>query len=241
MRSTPFVRTIALLGALLLLLTACGNSSSSTGIDKDIPVDEILQHASEQLAETNTMRFRMDVEGNTLIDAAGTLRLLNAEGAMARPNKVDVQFQVRVLGAQTLSIRMITIGEHSWTTDIITGRWVTAPKEFGYNPAILYDNQNGLGPVMGKIDKPELVGVEDVNGRQTYHVHGTATEDVMDPLTSGTMEGDTIGLDLWIDGETWDLVQVVVEEQPAPGIDNPATWTMKLSDHNKQIDIEAPE
>ena len=241
MRATTIIKTISLLSALLILLSACGNSSSSEGLNKDVPVNEILQHASERLAETNTMRFRMDVEGSTLIDAAGTLRLLNAEGAMARPNKVDVQFQVRVLGAQTLSIRMITIGEHSWTTDIITGRWVTAPKEFGYNPAVLYDNQNGLGPVMGKISNPELVAVEDINGRQTYHVHGTATKDVMDPLTSGTMEGDTIGLDLWIDGQTWDLLQVVVKEPQAPGVDNPATWTMKLSDQNKQIDIEAPE
>jgi hypothetical protein len=237
-RSSAFVRSIAILSALLLLLTACGGDTSNS-LDEDIAVDELLRNASERLAETDAMRFRMDVEGETRIDPAGTIRLLNAEGSMARPNKVDVQFQVKALG-QTASIRMITIGEESWTTDLITGRWVTAPSEFGYNPAVLYNNQNGLGPVMGKIDNPELVDIEEVDGTRAYHVHGTASEGVMNPLTSGTMEGDRIGLDLWIDGETWDLVRVVVKEPASPDVDNPATWTMILSDHNKQIDIESP-
>jgi hypothetical protein len=136
---------------------------------------------------------------------------------------------------------MITIGEESWTTDLITGKWVTAPSEFGYDPAVLYDNQNGLGPVMGKIDNPELIGIEETDGKQAYHVHGTASNAVMYPITSGTMQGDGIGLDLWIDGKTWDLIRVVVAEPESADVDDPATWTMKLSDHNKQIDIEAPE
>jgi hypothetical protein len=238
-RSPVFVKSIAILSALLILLTACGGDNTSNSLDEDMAVDEILRNASERLAETDAMHFRMDVEGETRIDAAGALRLLNAEGDMARPNKVNVQFQVKALG-QTASIRMITIGEESWTTDLITGKWVTAPEEFGYNPAILYDNQDGLGPVMGKIANPEMVGIEEIDGKQVYHVHGTASKEVMTPLTSGTMQGDEIGLDLWIDGENWDLLRVVVKEPAGPGVDDPATWTMILTDHNKQIDIEAP-
>lgn len=240
MRSPAFVKLIAILSALLMLLTACGGDSPSGSLDDDMSVNDILQNASKRLADTDTMHFRLDVEGETRIDAAGTIRLLNAEGTMARPNKVDTRFQVKVLG-QTATIRMITIGEDAWTTDLITGKWVTAPSEFGYNPAILYDNQDGLGPVMGKIDDAQLIGIEDIDGTQTYHVHGTASDDVIAPLTSGTMKGDKIDLDLWVDGETWDLVRVIVAEPAGPKKDDPATWTMNLTNHDEQTDIEAPE
>ena len=240
MRSSAFVKLIAILGALLTLLTACGGDSSSDSLEDDVSVSDILENASQRLADTDAMHFRLDVEGETRIDPAGTIRLLNAEGTMARPNKVDTRFQVKVLG-QTATIRMITIGEEAWTTDLITGKWMTAPSEFGYNPAILYDNQDGLGPVMGKIDNPQLIGIEDVDGTETYHIRGTASDEVIAPLTSGTMEGDKIDLDLWVDGETWDLVRVIVAEPEGPRKDDPATWTMNLSDHGEKADIEAPE
>lgn len=238
MRSTA-ITSIAILGALLLLLTACG-SEESASLDEDITAQEVLENASARMAKIESMHFRMDVEGKTLIDPAGTLRLLNAEGDMARPDRVEVQFQVEVLRSQTISIRMVSIGAESWTTDLVTGDWVTAPSEFGYDPEILYDNQNGLGPIMGKVDNPEMVGTDEIDGHKTYHVRGTSPGEVMKLITGGTMHGDQIGLDLWIDGETWDLIRVVVTEPEGSGVEDPATWTMKLSNHNERVDIEPP-
>lgn len=240
MRSTAFVKLASVLTVVILLLSACGDDANSDTLDSDMAAGEILENASDRLADTNTMRFEMSVDGETLIDPSGTMQLLGAEGAMARPNKVDVQFQIKVFGAQTISIKMITIGAESWTTDIVTGNWVTAPDEFGYNPAVLYDNQDGLGPVMGKIYNPQLSGVDEVNGHQTYHVTGTASQGVIRPLTSGTMKGDNIELELWIDGDTWDLARVKVEEPKDSGSDEPATWIMNLSEHNQEIDIVPP-
>ena len=119
MRSNA-LRFAAAFLALLLLLTACG-SEESASLEEDISAEQVLENASAQLAETESMHFRMDVEGETLIDSAGTFRLLNAEGDMARPDRVQVEFQVEVLGSKTVSIRMISIGTESWTTDLVTG------------------------------------------------------------------------------------------------------------------------
>jgi outer membrane lipoprotein-sorting protein len=238
LRSTA-ITSIAILGALLLVLTACG-SDESAALQEDITAQEVLENASARMAETESMHFRMDVEGKTLIDPAGMLRLLNAEGDLARPDRVEVEFQVEVLGSKTITIRMVSIGAEAWTTDLVTGNWVTAPSEFGYDPSILYDNQNGLGPVMGKVNNAELIGVDEIDGRKTYHVRGTSPGEVMKLVTGGTMQGEQIGLDLWIDGETWDLIRVVVSEPEGPRIEDPATWTMKLSNHNEQVDIEPP-
>lgn len=236
------VKLASILVIALLVLASCGaGDNDDASLDEDIAVEDVLSNASERLADTSSMRFSMDIEGDTIIDPAGTMRLLNAKGTMARPDRVDVQFQIEVVGSQTVSIRMITIGPKAWTTDIVTGQWVTAPREFGYNPAVLYDNQNGLGPVIGNIENPELVGIDEVNDRQVYHVSGTSPSDVIDPMTANTMQGENIGIDLWIDGETWDLVRLQVKEPDDSGNENPATWTMNLSRHDEDVTIDPPE
>lgn len=243
MTSVPpkrLLRIIALFAIIAPLIAACG-SEDDAGIDDDIAVETVLENASERLAATESMAFRMSIDGSTWIDEAETLRLLQARGTMARPNRVDVEFQVEVAGAPRVSIRMITIGDESWTTDIVTGRWVDAQEEFGYNPAILYDNQDGLGPVMGRLDSPEVVGTEEVDDRQTYRVRGTVSEDVIEPLTAGTMSGSEITVELWVDGETWDILRLTVAEPEDEDLEDPATWTMNLGDHDEQVTIERPD
>ncbi|HYJ13014.1 MAG TPA: LppX_LprAFG lipoprotein [Thermomicrobiales bacterium] len=203
-------------------------------------VTELLAAASQQLAEVQSMHFTLDVEGETLIDDSGAIRLENAEGDMARPDKVVVEFRVSILGAGSVSIRMITIGDTSWTTDLITGNWGDAPPEFGYNPIVLYDNQDGLGPVMGKLENATIAGTEEVNERQAYLVTGTVDSAIINTLTAGTMGGDEVAVQLWIDEETHDILRVILEEGEVEGKDEPAVWTLNLSNFNQEVSIEPP-
>lgn len=225
---------------LSLILAACG-SDDSPDVDEDIPVSEVLENASERLADTQSMAFRMTIDGTTYVDNAETLRLLNARGTMARPDRADVEFQIEVAGAPRVSIRMITIGGEAWTTDIVTGRWVEAQEEFGYNPGVLYDNQDGIGPVMGRMVDPVIVGTEEVGGAQTYRVRGMASADVIRSMTGNSMEGEEITVELWINVETWDIMRLTVAEPTDEGLEDPATWTLNLGDHDEQVTIEQPE
>lgn len=202
---------------------------------------QLLAQASDRLAETQTVRFGLEIEGDTYIDDAETLRLTRARGDLARPDSVDVEFQVELLGTQTVSIRMITIGEDSWTTDLISGEWGPSPEEFGYDPRVLFDNQDGLGPVAGRLESPRVDGQEEVGNRQAWKVVGTVDESVIEPLTSGTIVGEEITITLWLDVETNDMLRLEVAEPEDVGKENPATWTMTLTDHDSDVNIERPD
>jgi hypothetical protein len=215
-------------------------STPIQAVAQEQDVNAILMASSQRLADIETLHFTLDIEGDTFIDESGTLKLESAEGDLARPDKVSVEFKVSLFGAGTVSIRMITVGEESWTTDLITGNWGDAPPEFGYNPSILYDNQNGLGPVMGKLEKSTLEGTEEVNDRDAYHIKGTASADTIQPLTAGTMTGDPVPLEIWIDTETSDLLRVKVFEPESDEKENPATWELNLSKFNEKVTIEPP-
>jgi outer membrane lipoprotein-sorting protein len=231
---------------IVLVLVGCGGDDEDDGnelpgtAEPDQDPATILVNASTQIANIQSLRFTLEVTGTTNIDDTGTIQLLSARGTLKRPNLVDVQFQVRLLGAQTASIRMITVGDQSWTTDLISGNWGPAPKEFGYDPSRLFDTQDGLGPIMGKIANPELIGEEEVNGRAVWHIRGSVPQSVIGPITADTMRGDTIPFDIWIDRETNDPLRIQLAEPRDQGIDDPATWVMDLRDHDKPVTIEPP-
>lgn len=202
--------------------------------------ESILSSASLRLGDVSTLHFVLDIEGETYIDTAGSIRLLGAEGDLARPDRVSVLFRINVLGTADVSIRMITVGEDSWTTDLISGNWGDAPPEFGYNPSVLYDNQDGLGPVMGKIENPQVIGSEKIDERDAYVIIGTVSSSTIQTLTGGTMTGDNIAITLWIDTETNDLLQVRMEEPETAAKEEPATWIMRLSKFDEEVTIEPP-
>lgn len=227
--------------ALLPLLAACGSAGSDAEpTAESATVDDILASASTRIADTQAMRFGLAVEGDTFIDTTQTIRLLAARGQLARPDSVQVDFQASLFGAGSVSIRMISIGQNAWTTDLLTGNWGVAPVEFGYNPTVLYDNQNGLGPVMGRIENPQALGTEDVRGRTAHRIGGTASAETIALVTSGTMTGSAIAMELWIDAETSDLLRVRLAEPEDSGKAEPAVWTMDLTDHGQQVAIEPP-
>ncbi|HEV2127731.1 MAG TPA: LppX_LprAFG lipoprotein [Thermomicrobiales bacterium] len=201
----------------------------------------LLRKASERLAETETVRFNLEVEGDTYIDEEQDIRLINARGNLARPDSVDVEFQVELLGTQTVSIRMISIGDESWTTDLLTGEWAPSPEEFGYNPTVLFDNQKGLGPVAGRLVDPEIVDKVEIGGREAWKVVGTVDEEVIEPITSGTMEGEEITVTLWLDTETYDMLRIRVEEPKDIAKENPATWVLSLTGHDSDLTIQRPD
>lgn len=242
LRPAPLLNRRTILGsalsAFVIGVTHSGAHSQSEAVE---PVDDILAAASQRLADVESLHFTLEVEGETFIDEDGAIQLVSAEGDLARPDKVGVEFQVRLLGATTVSIRMITIGDESWTTDLVTGDWGEAPPEFGYNPTVLYDNQEGLGPVMGKLEDAEITGLDEIDDRAVYRITGTATSEVIAPLTAGTMTGEEVGVELWIDVETSDLRRVIVVEPENEAKDEPATWVLNLSEFNETVTIEPPE
>jgi hypothetical protein len=233
--------TLLTLGASVGSLAAAGFRSAGTPAAADSDAQALLLRASDRLAETTTVRFTLQVDGDTYIDDGQDIRLVSARGALSRPASVDVEFQVELLGSQTVSIRMITIGEESWTTDLLTGQWAPSPEEFGYNPAVLFHNQDGLGPVAGRLVDPVIEGREEIGNREAWKVVGTVSDDVIEPLTSGTMTGDEIIISLWLDVETGDMLRLgVAEPEDAPKT-NPATWTLTLAEHNSDLTIQRPD
>ena len=225
----------------VLLLALPGLAAASSDEEPEPNVDEILAGANERLMETESLYFELDIDGDSFIDEDQTLQLLNAEGQLQRPDEVAVTFQVQALEQATLSIQMITLGEDAWTTDVVTGDWQPAPEEFGYNPAILFDEEVGLSSILEDLPEAEVETIEEVNGNESYKIAGVVPEDDIGPITADTITGGDAEIHIWIDVDDAHILRVEVIESEDAEEGEPATWVMELSQHDEQVTIEPPE
>lgn len=200
----------------------------------------LLEMASTRLAEIPTVHFALDVQGETFIDTGRSIRLLGAEGDLQRPDRVQTTFQAEILG-RAITLQLITIGDQSWTTNVLTGEWGNAPLEFAYRPDVLFSTQDGIGPVMGRVQNVARLEDEEIAGRAAYHLRSTVDQEVVGPLTYYTITGSPVTVDLWIDRETHDLLRARLSEPPGPERPNPAVWTLDLSHHGEDLTIEPPD
>jgi hypothetical protein len=230
---------------LVIVVVAIGLATPVTALADDqtdaLTATEILSGASQKLANTQTVRFKLAVEGDTYVDALHTLKLLEAKGDLVRPDRVRTEFKIEALGQVTVSIQLIIVGDQWWTTDLITGKWGPAPADFEYDPSVLFDNQGGIGPVMDRVTDAQRLDDESIDGRDAFHIRANVTDSIIDSLTYHTLQGSPITVDLWIDRETNDLLRARLAEPPSDGPDTPAVWTLDLFDHDAQIAIEPPD
>jgi hypothetical protein len=207
----------------------------------EVTAEQILRFGAGRMANVASAHFKATIEGTVYIDDGRSLQLVSAEGNVVRPDRVQTQFRLRI-GEQAIStIRLITIGEEAWMTDLVSGDWVPAAVEFAYDASILFDPVEGLGPVMLGVDNPARLDDEELNGRDVYVIEATGDEALIGPITSNTLSGYPVAIKAWIDQETGDLLKIVLVEPPSPANDDPSTWTLELSQIDAAFTIEPPE
>jgi LppX_LprAFG lipoprotein len=237
----PQRRLLHLLGACsVLALFGCGLTAEERVTPAATPTPtELLEMASQRLTETPTIHFVLEVEGETFVDPLANMLLVRAEGDLQRPDRVSTVFQVEVVG-RVVSLHLVSVGDEAWMTNLLTGEWEDAPREFTYRPGIIFSPRDGLGPVMERAQNVERLEDENISGRSAYHVRATVAQAIVRPLTYNTMKGSPITIDLWIDQETQDLLRARISEPPVSHRPHPAVWTLDFSHHGEAVTIEPP-
>lgn len=239
--SSPLLSRRLLVGLPILALAACGDEAVAPApTSPPLSAAEILSTASARLASIPTVRFSLAIEGQTYVDSAGTIELLSATGMLVRPDAVDTEFKVKVLRGLTFSVRMIVLGEERWTTDLVTGEWGPAPVEFDYDPGVIFDTAEGIGPVLSAVTGATLGPDATIADRPCHRVDAQVEQAVIKRLTGGTMQGTPVAVQLWIDQESTDLRRAVLREPATSDGRTPASWTLDLFDHGQSMTIDRP-
>lgn len=234
------VFTLAII--FIVALAACGGSKkapTATPTPTESPKD-LLDAAGQQFAAVKSAHYSLKIDGDVYLDSQQTLSLRGAEGDLLRPKSATAKADIGFGGA-TVSVDMVAIGDDQYITNFLTGNWERAPKGLNYNPAIVFDEENGIQGVVRKAQQVSLVGDEEVDGTAAQHLRGTVARAAVQPMTGNAFKGDPIDFDIWIARDTRDIMKIVLHDTASDQGATPATWTLLISKLNSPVTISAPQ
>lgn len=206
---------------------------------KEPSPEEIVQNAAKAVTDSRSFHFQIETSGApAYLDASKTMALNSVDGDLQRPDNAQAKLNVSLMGA-VFEIDFIAVGNQQYWTNPITKKWELVPGGLGYSPSVLFDPEQGVAGVVRKIRDLSLAGRESVNGKETYHLKGLASGGDIDKLTSGTISGDNIKMDLWVNTGDFRPAKLQIE-QPAASGGQTTIWNLSLSKFNESVDIKPP-
>lgn len=226
-----------------ILLTASLLAACAKPTPAPLPPEDIVAQAVARMKSRNSFHFIIERTGApAYIDTNNTLSLARAEGDFTVPDRAQGQARIIAPGI-VASIKFISIGDQYWQTNPLTGRWEEfAPGTF-FNPAMLFDSEVGLQPILETdLLDLQLTGneeLEEMPGQQLYAISGKLAGDRVAAMSWGLIGPGTMDIRLWIDPATFDLERIQIEEPASDGGES-TRWQIDFLDFNKVVNILPP-
>lgn len=234
------LRGLIVLGLLLIISTACGGGTDAPPPD---PLD-LLSQAAAYIQTAESFGVTIALEGAPVtIDTAGIVNFIRAAGHYVAPDRVQARVRATVAGIAG-DVDVIAIGDEQYFRhSILTGGgWLNAEFSPGFNAEDLVRSESGLARALGAVTALEMLGAEDVDGIQMWHLTGTAIGSEVAAITFGLIpaEADVL-VDAYIrvdDGHAERLV--LVQPDTASDEYDASTWTIDVYDYNGAYSVEVP-
>jgi lipoprotein LprG len=237
----PFIRLLLVCVAACLLLAGCG-----TGGAESTPTptaNELIDRVAQTAREADSLAFSIEFGGAPVYADPATRRfaLVSVEGDLQRPNGALARIRVRSVGA-VAEIRLVSLDGQLYATNPITRGWQCYPPGSLFDPVVLFDDEQGVTYLLREtFTDITLLGTEELETLDGphYHLQGTMPGPPLNEISYGLLGAGEVATDLWIDVASGRVSRIVLVDTGS-NPDNPSTWTLNLSDYNKDVDIRAP-
>ncbi|HEY42968.1 MAG TPA: LppX_LprAFG lipoprotein [Anaerolineae bacterium] len=199
----------------------------------------ILENSIAAMEELESYHFEMVMQ--MTFDSQGTTMEVPMTfiGDFKMPDRLRGEMTMEMFGS-TIETEVIIIGETSYVKDPSSGEWqISSESATPFTPEDFIGlDQDDLADIENLL----LLGEEDLDGVSAYHMTGKLPAEVLRAVL-GEAEGD-VKLAYWIGIEDGWMRQVDIEmklfEEGGDPEEINATISLKFSEFNKEIIIEAP-
>ncbi|NTW97997.1 MAG: LppX_LprAFG lipoprotein [Oscillochloris sp.] len=222
------------------LLSACGGAAQPTPPPTPTP-REISMQIGQATQAAESVHFAITLAGKPVAANVGgiSFTLNSMEGDLKRPDSVLALLSVSA-GGGVAELRTVALAGKQYITNPITREWSCIAPGSAFNPAIMFDPQQGVERLLQDgFDEVSLVGVEDVAGTPSYHLRGTISGAKLQPISMNMLGAGPVSVDLWADQGSMRASKLVLVDTASDAA-APSTWTITFSDYGKTIDVRAP-
>ena len=230
---------LVLLAAFMVVALACaGPQPTATPTPEPVDPKKELRRTVEQLLALQSASFNLEhTVGSTNI-LPGIL-MNRAYGKVIVPGSFDITVEAELLFPRSyLEIGMVSIDGTAYMTNVLNGEWSEVPPES--LPINLSTFGSTLAGIVEKVQSPELVGEERLNGVDVYHISGgIVSEDLLELVpTAGT--GYPVALEMWIERATGILREAVITGQTVVTDVPDSQRRLIIDDVNQPVTIAPP-
>jgi hypothetical protein len=244
-------RILTLTLGMALLITGCSGTKNKSKTLPDAR-SEITQGV-QQLQNAKSFGLEMQVSGYPVqivlqgVQLPSDMPLLfkYAKGVFQAPDRIDATIQFS-LGEVSTTAELIALdGEHYFRSDVLTAnQWLKGELIPGYSPASLISDTDGIAHALNAITDLQMVGQEDLQGLNVYHLRGTVQASDVHALTFGlirTQQG-TLAVDVYIEVDSGRIAQIIISDPPPPDATSPepTLWQINFTGYNEDVSITPP-
>lgn len=251
----PQVRALLLVAAAWMLLAACDLGGGAESATQAIPAPtatptplptptptpaEISARIGRATQGSSTAHFAITLSGKPVFADAEQLFVITAiEGDLRRPDGLLAILKISGAGG-VAEIRSVSLAGRQYVTNPVTRQWSCLAPGGAFDPLILFDAAKGIEYLLQQgFKNVTLAGIEDVGGRQSYHLRGTIDGPLLQAISDGRIGAGPVDVELWADVETMRASRIVLIDA-ATDQANPSTWTITFTDYDKPVDVRVP-
>jgi lipoprotein LprG len=221
-----------LLALLLSSLVACGGSGG------DADPQAVLAAASAKMKTIKGFHFEYEVhqpegaEPSSGLYIARIIGDVNAEGNMK--SNVDA-----TMGGLPVSLGLVAVGDMYYIEDPLSRKWQSLAA--ADSPVGKLSLDTGTIRILDRITEASYEGEESKGGQTCYHITGMVAAEEVKAVAGLVDTTDPFPTEIWI-GVADGLVYEVDIAGPATPDEDEGIWrSIVLSDHDTNVEIEAPQ
>jgi hypothetical protein len=239
-----FVRAWAAAAMIILVLTGCNGTANQT--PTPLPdAKTLLNRAATEIQNAKSVQVKLQLTGApAYVDVTNTIAFISANGVYVAPDLLNATVAASLLGVPG-SVDVIAIGDTQYMKNkLLTGdKWLQCEFSPGFNAQKLISSDSGIQAGIQSLKDVKLVGIENVDGVNMFHISGSAADADISSLTVGLIRGSTVQADIFIVVDTGRVDRVIMV-QPDTVTDKqpkPSTWTLELYNYNGGGQVTAPQ
>ena len=146
------------------------------------------------MSAVDSFWFTLANEGGDTPIPSG-LKMRSAEGAIAKPDKVDLQVRGQFAGL-FVELRVISLDGKTYVSNPLTGgSWQSFDSKL--SPVAFFDPVNGISLILRSLETPTL-SKADMSGTAVYQVRGSLPASSMQFIAGSYAAGSTLDAELSI-------------------------------------------
>jgi len=244
-------RILMLTIGMAILITGCNGKKSKPPSLPD--AQSVIARGTQQLQDAQSFGLEMQVSGYPVqINLQGVqlpsdmpLLFKYARGVFQAPDRIDATIQFS-LGEVSTTAELIALdGEHYFRSDLLTAnQWLKGELIPGYSPASLISETSGIAHALNQITDLQMMGQEDLQGLNVYHLRGTIQASDVHTLTFGLIRAQegTLTIDVYVEIDNGRIAQISISDPPPTDAANsdPTLWQIHFTEYNQDVSITPP-